>query len=197
MESLLNTKRLSRRKFIRDDARYLYQLDNDPKVMRYINGGLAVSLDTIKDQVLDTFMRYDMDRRGLGFWAVIDIHSSAFLGWVCMRLQQDNPANASIGYRFLQKTWGSGYATEATQALINLGFTELGLERVIATTYEKNHASRRVMDKLGLRYVKTCKIDLSAADTAIHDATDIWEGDDVEYALDRKDWQKAQSQQRQ
>ncbi|HIG44113.1 MAG: GNAT family N-acetyltransferase [bacterium] len=197
MESLLKTRRLCLRKFTRDDARYLHQLDNDPEVMRYINGGLPVSLDMIEDRVLATFVQYDMDRQGLGFWAVVDIHSSAFLGWVCLRPQQDDPATASIGYRFLLETWGQGYATEAAQALINLGFTELSLERVIATAYEKNQASRRVMDKLGLRFVKTFKVDIAMADTAIHDATDIWDGDDVEYALDRTDWRKLQCQPRQ
>ncbi len=77
---------------------------------------------------------------------------------------------------------GKGYATEGSRALIRKGFTELGVQRVVAEAMAVNTVSRRVMEKAGLRLVQT-----------FHQP---WpypiEGDqlgDVEYALDKADWQ--------
>jgi RimJ/RimL family protein N-acetyltransferase len=46
---------------------------------------------------------------------------------------------------------GQGYAAEAGQALVRFGFDELNLQRIVATTEYANHASQRVMTKLGMR----------------------------------------------
>ena len=64
--------------------------------------------------------------------------------------------------------WGKGYATEGARALIRRGFSALGLRRVLATTYEHNHASRRVMEKLGMTPVRSYRMtldELAAQDT--------------------------------
>ena len=47
------------------------------------------------------------------------------------------------------KAWGRGFATEAAGALIAHGLHTLGLPRLVAVTYPENHASQRVLDKLG------------------------------------------------
>ena len=190
IETLLKTKRLSLRQFTTADSGYLVQIDNDPEVMRYINGGIPTSLETIQNNFLTLFLRYDKKRPCLGFWAVIENESTDFVGWCCLRAQEQEPGVASIGYRFIKSAWGKGYATEATSALINRGFTELGLERILATTYEDNLASRRVMDKLGLRFVRTFKYEPGDQETAQHDATETWDGDDVEYVLNKEDWER-------
>ena len=62
-------------------------------------------------------------------------------------------AEIEVGYRFLKKHWGQGYATEAASASIRFGFDELGLERIVAVTLPENRASRRVMEKCGMRFV--------------------------------------------
>ena len=74
------------------------------------------------------------------------------------------------------------------------GFADAGLERIIADTYEFNTASRRVMEKLGLRFIKTFKVDLSKADTANYGTGETWDGQDVEYAIEKADWDKLHHQ---
>jgi len=84
-----------------------------------------------------------------------------------------------------------GYATEGARALITKGFTELGVQRVCATTYQDNRASRRVMEKAGLTLVRTYRptlADLAAVGTYQIASEDLWDGDDVEYALEKADW---------
>jgi len=58
-----------------------------------------------------------------------------------------------VGYRFLKEHWGQGYATEAARASIDFGFDEIGLERIVAVALETNVASRRVLEKSGLREI--------------------------------------------
>ena len=58
-----------------------------------------------------------------------------------------------VGYRFLEEHWGHGYATESAQASIDFGLDELGLERIVAVALESNVASRRVLEKCGLREI--------------------------------------------
>ena len=88
--------------------------------------------------------------------------------------------------------WGKGYATEGARALIHKGFTEQGVQRVVASTYEDNLASRRVMEKLGMTLVRTFRP--TPEELAAHgldgSAQELFPGDDVEYALEKADWQR-------
>ena len=86
-----------------------------------------------------------------------------------------------LGYRLRRSAWGQGYATEGSRALIHKGFTDLDVERVYAETMVVNTASRRVMEKAGLRYVRTFHADWP-------DKIPGDEHGDVEYALTRAEW---------
>jgi RimJ/RimL family protein N-acetyltransferase len=56
-----------------------------------------------------------------------------------------------LGYSLARPHWGQGYATEASVALVRLGFESLGMHRISATTDVRNVASWRIMEKLGMR----------------------------------------------
>src|SRR4029453_16610137 len=100
---------------------------------------------------LDYYERY----AGYGFWAVEERASGEFPGWFHLRPEPDMPEDEpELGYRLVRSAWGKGYATEGSRALIDRGFTELGVERVVASTMVVNVASRRVMEKSGLRFVR-------------------------------------------
>ena len=82
-----------------------------------------------------------------------------------------------------RSAWGKGYATEGSRALVRMAFTELAARRVYAETMAVNQGSRRVMEKGGLRLVRTFR----------QPWPDRIEGDelgDVEYALTRTEWEK-------
>jgi RimJ/RimL family protein N-acetyltransferase len=95
-----------------------------------------------------------------------------------------------LGYRLRRSAWGKGYATEGSRALIAKGFAELGVERVYATTMVVNVASRRVMEKAGLRFVRTFR-------QPWPDHIDGEEKGDVEYALSRAQWEELDGLERQ
>ena len=59
---------------------------------------------------------------------------------------------ADLGYEVDRRYWGHGYATEASRALLDFGFKQLGLHRIWAYCLEENVASARVLEKVGMRY---------------------------------------------
>ena len=191
MHILLETDRLILRRFTEADVDHLFALDNDPEVMRYINGGTPTPREVIEIQILPEFMRYDEQRPAFGFWAVDARQTGEFLGWLCFRPKPEDPHEVVLGYRFRKTAWGKGFATEGARAIINKGFAELAVRRVVATTYEKNVASRRVMEKLGMVFTRAFRLtadDIASSDTAHTTSDEVWDGDDVEYVLERSDW---------
>lgn len=182
MHVVAETERLILRRFTRADADVLFALDDDPEVMRYINGGKPASLEGIERDVLPRFLWYYDTFPAWGFWAAIERSTGAFLGWFHFRPAEGAPPDEpELGYRLRRTAWGQGYATEGSRALIEKGFRELGARRVVASTMVVNIGSRRVMEKSGLRQVR------------IYDAA--WpvripgdEEGDVEYAITRDEW---------
>lgn len=206
MNILLETERFFLRRFTDDDAQNLFELDNDADVMRYINGGTPTSFEVIQNELLPSFVRYDERFPQFGFFAItlkatsdertmnalpVNGRRSGFLGWVSLRPVEENQNDALLGYRLHKAAWGKGYATEAARALINHGFAGTPIERVVATTYEENMGSRRVMEKLGMTLVRRFRIttnDLVSTDTYHPSTLDLWDGDDLDYALTRMEW---------
>ena len=190
MQVFLETQRLLLRRFTESDVDNLSNLDGDPEVMHFINGGRAVSRDVIHNETLPRFLRAYERFEGFGVWAAIEKATGEFLGWFEFYPWKDvSPDEVELGYRLRRSAWGKGYATEGSRALIRKGFTELSVQRVKAETMAVNAASRRVMEKAGLKYVRT-----------FHQQwPDRIEGDehgDVEYALTKAGWEQQQATQR-
>ena len=57
-----------------------------------------------------------------------------------------------VGYALFKEFWGKGFATEASKAFLEYGFNQLNLEKIVAVANPKTKASRRVMEKLGMKY---------------------------------------------
>lgn len=197
MRIVVETGRLLLRQLTADDADHLFQLDSDPAVMRFLNGGIPTPHTVIESRILPDFLGSYGRFAGFGVWAAIEKTSGDFLGWLSLRPPEGGaPENAALGYRLRRVVWGRGYATEGGRALIRKGFTELGVRRVFATTYEHNLASRRVMEKLGMTLVRTFRLtpaDLAAANTFESVSQEVWEGDEVEYALLKADWERLEA----
>ncbi|MHB8645177.1 MAG: GNAT family N-acetyltransferase [Thermomicrobiales bacterium] len=199
MEVFLETDRLLLRRFTEADVDNLVALDSDPEVMRFINGGTPTPRDAIRDDFLPAFLRYYDQFEGLGFWAAIEKSTGDFLGWFHFRPpKSSSPDDVELGYRLRKAAWGKGYGTEGSRALIRKGFTELGVRRVFATTYQDNLGSRRVMEKAGMRLVRTFRMTTEELLAHGYHATseDLWDGDDVEYALEKAEWERQEAAER-
>jgi RimJ/RimL family protein N-acetyltransferase len=122
----LNTERLVLQRFTGDDIDNLVELDGDPEVMRFINGGRAMPRDEIENDVLPVFLGYYQRYAGYGFWASVERSTGRFIGWFHVRPAEGSPPDeVELGYRLRRSAWGKGYATEGSRALIDKGFSEL------------------------------------------------------------------------
>lgn len=185
MSIFLATSRLTLRRFTGADEDNLVELDSDPEVMRYLSGGKPTSREEVRNRVLPTILGYYERFDGFGYWAAQQKATERFLGWFHFRPgKEPRDGEIELGYRLRRSAWGQGYATEGSRALIRKGFTELGVERVVAETMTINRASRRVMEKSGLTYVRTFhREDLNAINGYEHGV--------VAYALNRTEWAAA------
>ena len=184
MEVFLETERLVLRRFTEADVNHLVDLDSDPDVMRFLTGGTPTPRAVIERDILPHFLNYYERFEGYGFWAAIERSTGEFLGWFHFRPASGHPDDEpELGYRLRRSTWGKGYATEGSIALIDRGFRDFGVRRVLAETLVVNTASRRVMEKAGMQLVRTFH----------QDWPDKIPGDehgDVEYEITREQWMR-------
>ncbi|WP_199850581.1 GNAT family N-acetyltransferase [Streptomyces sp. CMB-StM0423] len=184
MDVVLETERLVLRRFTEAEVDILVELDSDPEVMRFLTGEPTARAQ-IEDEVLPKILR-DYRLGPAGRWAAIERSSGEFVGWLSLQPPRDGSVeHVELGYRFKASVWGRGYATEGARALIRMGFTELGVQRVWAQTMAVNTASRRVMERVGLKYVRTFHLDFD-------DPLPGSEHGEVEYELCRADWAAGQ-----
>lgn len=164
------TDRLRCRLLEPGDEGSLFDLDQDPEVMRYLTGGRPGTRAEAEQRVA---------RAGAWTWLATST-SDGFVGWFSLR--PTGAGERELGYRLRRECWGLGYATEGSARCVELAFTTLGAERVWAQTMTVNVGSRRVMEKLGLSHCRTFYGDW---DEPIPGADD----GDVEYELTRADWE--------
>lgn len=152
MNIYLETERLLLREFTPDDVDHLYDLDNDPEVTRFINEGRPADREDIRTRIVPLFLSYHQRSPLYGYWAAMEKETGAFLGWFHFRPAYDNPDDIELGYRLKRSAWGKGYATEVSQRLLDRGFNELGIPRIVAIAMRANRASTRVMEKVGMKF---------------------------------------------
>ena len=157
MTDVAETERLVLRHFTADDgADQLIELDSDPEVMRHLTGGEptlppAAVRERVIPNVLATYERWG---GGLGLFAAYEKDGGAFLGWFQLRAEREGPLDVvELGYRLRRDAWGKGYATEGARALLDKGFSQLGLRLVYGETMAVNLASQKVMEKVGMQVV--------------------------------------------
>ena len=191
MRIFLETDRLTLRRFTEADEDNLFELNSDPEVMRFLNGGEPTPRDEVRTRIIPVFLGYYERFEGFGFWAAEEIATGQFLGWFHFRPplpDGDTPAGwdedgvIELGYRLRRSAWGKGYATEGSRALIDKGFAEFGVRRVVAETLAGNRGSRRVLEKSGL-------IQAGTFATAGPAAADGGGQGYVFYELTRADWE--------
>ena len=89
---------------------------------------------------------------GFGRWPVLDKVSGEFLGWCGLKYDEELE-EYDLGFRFLKRHWGKGYATEGAKAALEYAFNNLKLNKVVSFTADSNIPSESVMKKLGMTKV--------------------------------------------
>lgn len=156
----LETKRLFFRELITSDAEVMYELDSNPEVHKYLGGNPVTSIGQVEAAI--TNIREQYEKNGIGRWAAILKETGEFIGWAGLKLESDVNGHAQyydLGYRFIQRYWDKGYASEASKAFVDYGFDVMKLEKICAYADADNAASRRVLEKAGLTFVEFFELD--------------------------------------
>ncbi|HET9401696.1 MAG TPA: GNAT family N-acetyltransferase [Candidatus Acidoferrales bacterium] len=128
----------------------------DPDVMRFINGGVPWADFEIRE-----FIRRQMRhraRKGFCMWRIVRRPDGRTLGFCGLQpLNFENRNAVEIGWWLAKQYWRRGLATESARLAMKQGFARARLTRVIAIAMPQNAASRHVMHKLGMRYVRSAK----------------------------------------
>jgi RimJ/RimL family protein N-acetyltransferase len=154
-----------------DDVDLLVELDSDPDVMRFLTGRPSTRTE------VEAFIRRNLGHR----WIAVDRTSGEFVGWFGLVPCDDD--TFEIGYRLGRQWWGRGLATEGARAIIDGAFTVLGARRVTAQSMAVNQRSRRVMERCGMRYLRTFHVEFDDPLPGI-------EHGETEYELTADEWQR-------
>jgi len=146
----LETERLLLRQWRPEDLGPFAVLNADPEVMEHF----PEPLDRARSDAMAEWLQLGIAARGWGFWATEERASGAFVGFVGLsvpRAELPFSPCVEIGWRLARPFWGRGYATEAAQASLRVGFELLGLGEIVSFTTLGNLRSRAVMERLGMR----------------------------------------------
>lgn len=132
------------------DELFIFELLNEPGFLENIGDRGVTDLATARGYI-EKGPQASYAAHGFGLWRVVDKASGEPVG-ICGLLQRDVLEDPDIGYAFLSRTEGRGYATEAARAAVEHGRKVLGLGRIVAITTPENAASQRVLEKIGFSY---------------------------------------------
>jgi RimJ/RimL family protein N-acetyltransferase len=149
MQQIATTERLLLREFTLLDASFILELVNDPTFLENIGDKKVRNLEDAKKHIRNNLVS-SYSNNGYGAY-VVQLKDNTPIG-LCgffKRAQFDYP---DIGYAFLPRFTGVGYAEEACQAVMRYGKEKLSFTKVLAFTSLDNHASSRLLEKIGLRF---------------------------------------------
>jgi len=180
----IETARLILRPFKATDIDDLFEFHARPEVARFLYWNARNRSETeeaLKKRLLATTLTQEGDKLLL---AVELVKLNKVIGDVTLMWHSKKHKQGEIGFIFHPDYQGQGYATEASQILLTLGFKEFGLHRIFGRCDARNKASYRLMERLGMRREAHF----------IHNEIFKGEwGDEFVYAILQDEWSKAVS----
>ena len=153
----LETERLYIRKFKEEDHEFLYNLMNTPQYIQNIGDGNIKNISDAKDFIKNKLMQSYHDF-GYGLYAVVEKSSKNLIGMSGFVNRESLPFS-DIGFAFLPLYMGKGFAYESSKSLMNYAQSELKLSPILGITAKSNHSSQKLLNKLGLYFIKPITLD--------------------------------------
>lgn len=155
-----NSARLGYQQIDESDSKFLFQLDQDPEVMRYINGGKMTPQEDINALFIPRINAYKNIDKGWGLWKITILDTQEDIGWILVRpmdffSEQPIWHDIELGWRFMQSAWGKGYASEAAIHIQQALAKHPENQCFSAIAVKDNHGSIAVMKKMGMHYIKS------------------------------------------
>ncbi len=156
MKNYIETERLILREFLPTDDVEMFELDSNAEVHKFLGNNPIHTIEQARAVIESVRKQYV--ENGIGRWATIEKASGHFIGWSGLKYIKEYENNHinyyDVGYRFMPQYWGKGYATESAKAAIEYGFNKMQLQEIIGAANELNIASRKVLEKCGLKFIE-------------------------------------------
>lgn len=149
---IAQTRRLIMRNWQDSDEELFYQINSDETVMEFFPGRLD------RQQSLEMMRKLTgwIKETGYGFFALEKKADGAPIGFAGLSITDLEPhlprGTVEIGWRLAADHWRNGFATEAAEALLRLGFEERGLDEIVSFAVAANARSTAVMERIGMRH---------------------------------------------
>lgn len=166
---ILETERLALRWLEAADAHFMLELVNDPDWLRYIGDRGIRSIEAARDYIVGG-PRAMYARFGFGLYLVELKGVDTALG-ICGLIKRDWLADVDLGFAFLARFRGNGYASEAASATLDYAESAMGLRRVAAIVSPENQDSRRLLARLGMQFERMVHPPLDANAVCLYAST--------------------------
>lgn len=163
---ILETERLVLRWLKVDDAAFILRLLNEPAWKLYI-GDFGV-------RTLEDAMRYIERgpvsmyvRVGFGLY-LVELKSTGEPIGICGLIKRAALDDVDVGYALLEEFRSKGYAFESASAVLEYGRSTFRLSRMVAVSSKENHASARLLQKLGFRFERLVRLKADAEEVNLY-----------------------------
>ena len=147
---IIGTQRLALRAFTTDDAAFFMELVNDPAWERFIGKRHLNNLDDTRAAILKGPMAM-FERHGFCLY-VVELKSDSTAIGICGLIKRDQLVDIDLGFAFLERYRGQGYALEAARATMEYANHTQGLKRIVAITSLDNDNSIALLKKIGFQF---------------------------------------------
>ena len=153
---MITTDRLNLKLASMEDAPFFLELYNTPTFIQFIGDKNLRSLEDARSYVQNRFLP-QIERLGYGNYLIIRKEDGAKIGSVGI-FEREGLDVQDIGFSFLEEFQGKGYGYKAASKLLETAFTDFGCSKISAITSKENIASQSLIQKLGLKYLKTVQL---------------------------------------
>ncbi|MBV9522649.1 MAG: GNAT family N-acetyltransferase [Alphaproteobacteria bacterium] len=154
--NVLETDRLILRRLGVEDAAFILELVNEPAWLRFIGDKGVKTLEDARAYIANgpaaMYAQY-----GFGLYLTALKASSTPIG-ICGLLKRDVLPDVDLGFAFLCRFWGNGYAFEAATGVLAHAKKELGLDRIVAVASPANCSSIKLLERLGLAFERRVRL---------------------------------------
>jgi len=148
--AIVETERLVLRPPVAADVQTMFEIHQDPEVMRFVGkpGDISVAWRNV------AMMIGHWQMRGYGMWIVVKRDDGEVIGRAGLWNEAGGPG-LELGWLIRKSAWGRGYATEAARAALGWAWQHSGHDHIVSVIHAENQPSIRIAEKLGQRLEKS------------------------------------------
>lgn len=152
----LETERLVLEPVKIEDAAFILELYNSPNFIKFIGDRNLRTIEDAENHIKEKFLPH-FEKHGFGSFIIIRKSDNKKIGNVGIYMR-DGLEAPDIGFSFLRDYEGKGYGFESAKKLMQTAFSKFGLKKISAITIKENVASQKLIEKLGLKYIKIVRL---------------------------------------